>query len=340
MSSNTSIIVCGQKFDIGTKVVLWDELKGFNGYDTATYTYNEENRRTGKIKKITVSGARYSKRSLLSPTLERVQKVVNQFFLHHSGLYRSRDTFNVLHRQRRLSVHLILDDDGTIYQTLDLKDKAWHGGKNNPQSVGIEIDSRAHASRFTTAYDKPHQKKYGVGPREKRMDYINGKWIKGYQYSDIQYRALISLAMGLQSIFPNMKTPSSLYSVDFPRVSGRICTSAIKKPLAHKGLIGHYNTNSGKNDPISFDHYRLLRGMKLCDPRFGSTFLTANTWLDRQEWLNAIGYDPGTIDGKNGIQTKIAVMKFQTDNGLLADGIWGPKTNHMLDLATKERGIR
>ncbi len=284
---------------------------------------------------------RYGRRGVFkNPKLERVQELVNQFFLHHSGLYRSRDTFNVLHRQRRLSVHLILDDDGTIYQTLDLKDKAWHGGKNNPQSVGIEIDSRAHANRFKTAYDKLHQKKYGVGPREKRIDYVNGKWIKGYQYSDTQYRALISLAIGLQFIFPNMETSSGLYKLDFPRVNGRICTSKLKKPLTHKGLICHYNTSSSKNDPISFDHYRLLRGIKFKDPEFGSTFLATNTWLDRQEWLKVIGYDPGAIDGENGRQTKAAVVRFQTDNGLIADGIWGPKTNYMLDLATKERGVR
>ena len=160
--SNTSMVVCGKKYDIGTRVVLWGESVGFNGYNTSKYTYKKNDRKTGKTKTITVSGVRYSKRSwkTRSPTLEQLQGMVNQFFLHHSGLYRARDTFHVLHKQRRLSVHFILDDNGVLYQTLDLREKAWHGGKNNPQSVGIEIDSRAHVSRFPTAYDVAHQKKY------------------------------------------------------------------------------------------------------------------------------------------------------------------------------------
>jgi len=34
--------------------------------------------------------------------------------------------FKVLHDHRDLSVHFMLDLDGTIYQTLDLKERAWH----------------------------------------------------------------------------------------------------------------------------------------------------------------------------------------------------------------------
>ena len=33
----------------------------------------------------------------------------------------------------------MLDLDGTIYQTLDLKERAWHATTSNSRSVGIEI---------------------------------------------------------------------------------------------------------------------------------------------------------------------------------------------------------
>ncbi|MDI6602477.1 MAG: peptidoglycan-binding domain-containing protein [Thermoanaerobacteraceae bacterium] len=42
--------------------------------------------------------------------------------------------------------------------------------------------------------------------------------------------------------------------------------------------------------------------------------------------LQSLGYDPGPIDGIYGYRTMNAVMRFQKDNGLVADGIVGPKT--------------
>ena len=45
-----------------------------------------------------------------------------------------------------------------------------------------------------------------------------------------------------------------------------------------------------------------------------------------QEALKRAGYDPGPADGKMGQKTKNALMKFQMDNGLKADGVLGPQT--------------
>lgn len=51
-----------------------------------------------------------------------------------------------------------------------------------------------------------------------------------------------------------------------------------------------------------------------------------------QRILLSIGYDPGPIDGIFGPLTQMAVMQFQMDNGLVPDGIVGPKTYAVLDL--------
>ena len=155
---NTSIVICGQKYDIGTRVVLWDESKGLNGYSQNKSVITEEDRKTGKKTTKTISGRRYGNRTLFKLDLPGLQKIVTQFFLHHSGLYHSDTTFNVLHNERKLSVHFILDDDGTLYQTLDLVECAWHGGKSNKCSVGIEIDSRAMANQKPDAYSEYNQK--------------------------------------------------------------------------------------------------------------------------------------------------------------------------------------
>ena len=45
-----------------------------------------------------------------------------------------------------------------------------------------------------------------------------------------------------------------------------------------------------------------------------------------QRKLKAAGFDPGKIDGQFGLGTEAAVMAFQRGEGLLADGIAGPKT--------------
>lgn len=45
-----------------------------------------------------------------------------------------------------------------------------------------------------------------------------------------------------------------------------------------------------------------------------------------QEALKSAGYYEGSVDGNIGPKTKRAIEKFQTDNGLKADGKVGPKT--------------
>src|SRR5207247_6077418 len=71
--------------------------------------------------------------------LPTLQKSVDQFVYHYDVAGVSRSCFRTLHDQRHLSVHFMLDVDGTIYQTLDVKERAWHATKANDRSVGIEI---------------------------------------------------------------------------------------------------------------------------------------------------------------------------------------------------------
>jgi peptidoglycan hydrolase-like protein with peptidoglycan-binding domain len=49
-----------------------------------------------------------------------------------------------------------------------------------------------------------------------------------------------------------------------------------------------------------------------------------------QRLLGDYGYDPGPIDSDFGDKTEDAVKQFQTDFGLAADGVAGPKTWAML----------
>src|SRR4029079_651176 len=71
--------------------------------------------------------------------LPLLQRVVDQFVIHFDVAGVRRTCFKVLQDNRDLSVHFMLDLDGTIYQTLDLKERAWHATSSNGRSVGIEI---------------------------------------------------------------------------------------------------------------------------------------------------------------------------------------------------------
>ncbi|MFA5048770.1 MAG: N-acetylmuramoyl-L-alanine amidase [Patescibacteria group bacterium] len=330
--NNTSIVVCGQKFNIGTKVVLWNETGGLNAYSEAPYKM--EDRKTGKV--VVNSGKRYGARSLLkpNPTLEQLKSMITQFFLHHTGNRTAESTFETLHLERKLSVTFILDDDGTIYQTLDVKEKAWHGGTNNPISIGIEICSRASASKFPDDYDEYHQQKYHVLPRKKRMDKVQGMMIWGYEYNDAQYAALIKLMAKIVEIFPK------LAKADFPRTSsGRVIESLLSKPLDHVGFICHYHTCKEKWDPVCLDHQRVLDGIKAgCDQ--GTTFVTFETVEKKQEALTQLGYDLGDIDGDWGPKSAKALKEFEKDNGLKVDGVWDKTDVYAVDMALKVKGIK
>ena len=66
-------------------------------------------------------------------------------------------------------------------------------------------------------------------------------------------------------------------------------------------------------------------GNDACIPQNNSS-LVINSTLDIQQFLSNNGFTPGPIDGQSGPKTKNAIIAFQKENGLLADGIVGNKT--------------
>jgi len=56
-----------------------------------------------------------------------------------------------------------------------------------------------------------------------------------------------------------------------------------------------------------------------------------------QQRLKDVGFNPGALDGDFGPATQAAVLAFQKSEGLLADGIAGPRTLSALGLAKSDR---
>ncbi len=163
------IMVCGQHVRIGAPVKLWTDPGGFDAYrtdrrfstwDQRKWKSTVEEMKAGKIDFATKPqetspdryGIRFESSASTEYTPEQIEQIrgggwdldllrqkVDQFVLHFDVCGTSAQCFYVLHDRRGLSVHFMLDVDGTIYQTLDVKERAWQATKSNDRSIGIEI---------------------------------------------------------------------------------------------------------------------------------------------------------------------------------------------------------
>ncbi len=124
------IVVAGQFVHTGTPVVLWLDAGGYDAYrverrfspiDKSDWAPSSEE--VPDLRNPNRFGMRRA--GLTDDEIERVrgggwdlpllQKVVDQFVIHFDVCGVSRQCFKVLHDHRDLSVHFMLDLDGTIY---------------------------------------------------------------------------------------------------------------------------------------------------------------------------------------------------------------------------------
>lgn len=280
------IVVCGQLYHTTTKVVLWTDPGGYDAYRVEPRFApmdQEKSRSKGKASANAAEAARYNMRrarTLTAAQIERVrgggwdlpllQQVVDQFVLHFDVCGTSRRCFEVLQDKRGLSVHFMLDIDGTIYQTLDLKERAWHATIANTRSIGIEI---ANMGAYPVNAPNPLDQWYKPdadgkvriripgGPKpgepdtsalvlrpsreEKVVGTIQGQKLVQYDFTPQQYEALARLTATLCTVFPKIHC-------DYPRdEKGRLITEKLPDPRleGYEGILGHYHIQTNKVDP-------------------------------------------------------------------------------------------
>jgi len=213
------VVACGERFDVGRRVVLWTDEDGFNAY-TDPPPFNDRVTRDEK--------------PLYDWTLPRLRRVVDQVVIHYDSIGSSAGCFEIL-RKRGLSAHFLIDTDGTIYQTLDLRERAWHAGVANSRSVGIEV---AHPG--VTMEPAPGSVR---GEIQYRVLYQK-------PFTDAQYAALADLLAALRRVFPRV-------ALDYPHETGLL---GPERFAAFKGVLGHYHVSREKVDPgPAFDWRRLMR---------------------------------------------------------------------------------
>ena len=291
------IVVCGQMFHTTAPVVLWIDPGGYDAYrverrfvppDQAGW---EASQKAGLKSPVRFGLRKYNVApSLLESvhekgwTLPQLQQVVDQFVLHYDVCGTSRRCFQVLHDQRGLSVQFMLDVDGTIYQTMDLKEAAWHATKANSRSVGIEI---ANMGAYPVGRPNPLSKWYAKGPDghtritppgglaeahlhnpqaslrpskdEPVVGVVQGGKLEQYDFTPEQYDSLIKLTATLSQVFPKIKLQA-------PRdASGQVVNHTLppEEYNSYEGVLGHFHVQTNKTDPgpaMQWD--KLLNGAK------------------------------------------------------------------------------
>ncbi len=279
------IVVAGQWVHSGTRVVLWLDPGGYDAYRVerrfGPFAKSDWKSSAEEDKNLT-SPNRYGlrKTGLTGEQIEKVrgggwdlpllQRVVDQLVIHFDAAGTSRQCFNILHDHRDLSVHFLLDLDGTVYQTLDLKERAWHATTSNSRSVGIEIANiGAYSQQERNPFDEWYKPEAGglttitiperlgdagertpgfVGhPRRAEMveGAIQGRELAQYDFTPQQYAALIKLTATLCKVFPNLpcKYPTDAAGRLIPH---KLPEEDLKK---YQGVLGHYHIQTDKVDP-------------------------------------------------------------------------------------------
>ncbi len=319
-SVNDAIVVMGRRVPTGAPVVLWNQEPRYDAYSTRPRfapagedADAPQGRRyePGRVRREWKDNPEYvapergagedadtrteeqrDRRILVreevlippgSPDLAKLQDVVDQFVLHYDVCGLSQTCFRVLHDERGLSVHFLLDLDGTIYQTLDLREQAWHATDSNPRSIGIEIanlgayppgQGKALANWYDRDAAGPFVKipaRLGDGGlrtpgfvarparRELVTGRIQGRVLEQYDFTPEQYASLVKLTAALCRTFPKIQP-------DAPRGSdGAVLDRALGRAEWERfqGILGHYHVQSNKSDPgPAFDWERFLADVR------------------------------------------------------------------------------
>jgi N-acetyl-anhydromuramyl-L-alanine amidase AmpD len=279
------IVVCGQFFHTGTPIVLWMDPGGYDAYrvERRFAPFDESSWRTSSqaVPELTTPNRYGIRTNGLTP--EQLQRIrgggwdlpllrskVDQFVIHFDDAGTSRQCFNILQDHRDLSVQFMLDLDGTIYQTLDLKERAWQATKANSRSVGVEVanmgDYRSETNRVFQKWYKrdsnglvsitipPEMGDGGIrtpgfvghpARPELIKGNIQGEDLVQYDYTPQQYAALVKLTATLCKVFPKL---TCRYPTDD---SGHLITHKLPDDQynTYSGVLGHYHVQTDKTDP-------------------------------------------------------------------------------------------
>jgi len=175
---------------------------------------------------------------------------VSMFVAHWDVCLNSKACFRVLNKtSRSASIHFAIDNDGTIYQFLDMNHVAWHASKRtvNKKSVGVEI-SNAYYPKYQNWY-----KKNGFGERPLISDAtVHGKKMEPFMdFYPIQKEALKAL---MEAVHKCLGIP-----LEAPEGDTVVKEVASGK---YKGFVHHFNVVKNKIDCAGLNLKQIVEEIK------------------------------------------------------------------------------
>ena len=210
------------------KVVLWSQTGGLKA-NKGTY-YNYTGRPPRKIKT----------------------------FVNHWDVCLNSHSCQVVLNRRGISVHFLIDNDGTIFQMLDTQHKAWHAGISNyeggnTKGVGVEI-SNAYSLKYQDWYV---QQGFGERPVQEN-GWVHGKKLDPFlDFYPVQIDALKALWKAVHAGIG--------ISLEYPKNSQGLHDTSVNKECERgrfNGICNHYNFTKNKIDCAGLDIPTLIEQVK------------------------------------------------------------------------------
>ena len=145
---------------------------------------------------------------------------------------------------RKISTHFCIDNDGVIYQYVDTNNVAWHAGKVNKYSIGIDF-SNAYYTKYNKWYEKNG---FGERPilKDSRVHGIRLKPHLGYYKVQIEaYKKLVKVLSDYYNI--PIQTPM----LDDNQTNNGVVEDAARG--RYKGIVCHYHLTRKKIDCAGLD---------------------------------------------------------------------------------------
>jgi len=168
-------------------------------------------------------------------------------FINHWDVCASSAMCHKVVKKRGLSVHFMVDNDGTIYQTMDTSNIAWHCRGVNTWSIGVEISNMIDIKK------QPYYEGFVGKPRPIMSGAeVHGKVLKDFLwFYPEQVEALKKLWAAIHEYYkiPYLAPTAS---------DGSLITTVIPKAKRFHGFACHYHVNAQKPDCAGMNLIQLL----------------------------------------------------------------------------------
>jgi hypothetical protein len=315
------IIIARTKFQVDAPVISYEQAPFWDA--SKEYCFNTETSKAsqcaggvfpyGKLPK--PYKRRYAFRPALrafgdNPPLAAAQAAITQFVIHHDGCTSADMCWSVLQNERGLSCHFLVDNNGTIFQTIDLALMAYHAAEFNIRAIGVEFCNRGDAKKFPGVYSGGKH-----GPERAPLDcVINGYKYHAYEFTKAQLDSFTKLARELKRILPNLP-------VEYPqKAPGEAAWETLPRAgaFSFNGYLGHYHLTGQKWDPGPFDFKAFCRGLR---GQFSLPMYTVSGAKDPFKNPPAVTENISELDAA--CSKLYAANEVRADGGFFPVGPWG-----------------